>query len=234
MPKYGPLKRDMICSVEGCNSRAGDHGSHGMCHRHARKEWGRRHNYKHPEVTKRCDVDGCTSFAISNASKYCGAHQRQIREYGKITKIHITHPNGYIEHPLYKVWQAMKQRCNNPNNKAYKNYGARGIKVCDEWQEDFAQFLADMGDCPKGCSIDRVDVNGDYCPQNCRWVNHHTQNINKRNNTSHPCVRKHPRGSTYCVSIKIPALGKVVSKYGFRDIESAQMFLDDLCARYGL
>lgn len=88
------------------------------------------------------------------------------------------------EHPLYHTWRGMKERCNNPHNKAYKHYGGRGIKVCVRWarRRGFAAFLLDMGDRPPGCTLDRIDVNGDYEPGNCRWASHAVQHRNHRRN----------------------------------------------------
>ena len=90
---------------------------------------------------------------------------------------------------LYAVWMSMKQRCLNPRNQKYKNYGARGIKVCDEWKKSYKTFetwaYANGYDdvAPKGeCTIDRINVNGNYEPNNCRWVNSKIQGNNKRDN----------------------------------------------------
>jgi len=76
----------------------------------------------------------------------------------------------------------MKMRCNNPNDEHYPDYGARGIRVCDRWVNDFKAFVADMGERPEGLTLDRIDVDGNYEPSNCRWADYFTQNNNTRRN----------------------------------------------------
>jgi hypothetical protein len=83
------------------------------------------------------------------------------------------------EHYLYKTWQSMRQRCSNPNVKSFKNWGGRGITVCPEW-DDFWVFVADMGDRPEGHTLDRIDNDKGYSPDNCRWASRHQQSINSR------------------------------------------------------
>lgn len=82
--------------------------------------------------------------------------------------------------PEYAVWQSMRQRCYNPSNISYKDYGAKGIKVCKRWQQSFLTFIADMGRRPaKGYQLDRIDGRGEYSPENCRWATPIEQSDNK-------------------------------------------------------
>jgi len=74
----------------------------------------------------------------------------------------------------------MLQRCNNPNHSHYKYYGGRGIKVCDRWLESFENFYEDMGERPEDLTLDRIDVNKGYYPENCKWSTRSEQNSNKR------------------------------------------------------
>jgi hypothetical protein len=84
----------------------------------------------------------------------------------------------------FQVWAAMKQRCYNPKAQQYKNYGARGIQVCDRWLNSYMAFEQDMGLKPEGLSLDRIDNNGNYEPGNCRWATAKQQRRNQRNNRS--------------------------------------------------
>lgn len=110
----------------------------------------------------------------------CGCYQSEYR-----TMSHTTH-GGYHTR-LYKVYRTMLARCGNPNSSEYKNYGGRGISVCEEWKNSFPTFrewaLAhgyDENAARGDCTIDRIDVDGNYEPNNCRWVSSLVQAQNKR------------------------------------------------------
>lgn len=85
--------------------------------------------------------------------------------------------------PTYITWQSMHARCRYPGNASYAHYGARGVSVCDRWRS-FAAFLEDMGERPAGQTLDRVDPNGHYEPNNCRWATASEQRRNQRGSTA--------------------------------------------------
>lgn len=87
--------------------------------------------------------------------------------------------HGMWRTPTYRIWANMKQRCLNPQNSAFRHYGARGITVCGRWLK-FENFLADMGIRPDGLELDRIDNDGNYEPDNCRWTTRSEQVLNRR------------------------------------------------------
>ena len=127
--------------------------------------------------------------ACDCGSDYVGTGKEMLS--GKVTSCGcgLTRSNRRTTHgksksKIYSVWTSMKLRCESPSDASYEWYGSRGITVSDEWSKSFDAFYADMGDAPEGCSIDRIDVDGPYCKDNCKWATASEQSRNRRNNRS--------------------------------------------------
>lgn len=126
----------------------------------------------------RCDCGNEVSVRAkdlrSGTTKSCGCYRQS-----RMQTLGLKHGHAASRSPTYASWQAMRERCENSHNAAYNKYGGRGIKVCERWLT-FENFLADMGERPKGTSIDRFpNRDGDYEPGNCRWATATEQSRNR-------------------------------------------------------
>jgi len=115
----------------------------------------------------------------SSHTKSCGCLKKEFLKNNPLRLTHGESAGGKLSTEYWR-WFSMKARCYNPHNKSYPAYGGRGITVCNRWINDFAAFLADMGRCPPKYMLDRIDVNGNYEPGNCRWASFSESVMNKR------------------------------------------------------
>lgn len=134
-----------------------------------------------------CSIPNCKRPHFGRG--WCNTHYCRWRKHGDPNYGHMIIGENRKDNPLYPTYKQMLQRCSNPNHKYYEYYGGRGITVCEEWKgpNGFTQFLADMGQRPEGYTLDRMDGDKGYSPDNCRWATRRVQQLNRgvqSNNTS--------------------------------------------------
>lgn len=145
-----------------------------------------------------------TASSLRNKTvRSCGCWQRESRHTHTLKHGHTV---GYQRSTEFNTWVSMLERCNNPNNHAYSDYGGRGIKVCDRWMGDdgFANFFADMGEKPKGTSLERVDNSKGYNKENCVYA---TRKVQARNRRSSLIVEHNGESKSlaeWCEQLEIP------------------------------
>lgn len=120
----------------------------------------------------------CGNTKIVSTAKLNNGH---VKSCGCLAKTNAVKHNA-INTREYITWTNIKARCTNPNNSAYHNYGVRGITVCNRWLDSFENFYEDMGNCPKGFSIERINNDEGYNKSNCIWASSKTQSMNRRSN----------------------------------------------------
>lgn len=147
-----------------------------------------------------CQCDCGNKSNVSSNDLISGKSKQCIKCAYESKKTH-----GLYKSKLYKIYHSMINRCNNKNEKEFNNYGGRGIKVCDEWQNNFLNFYnwAMTNGYADNLSIDRIDNNGNYCPENCRWATRKEQNCNTRRNRLYTHNGKNLTLTDWCRELKI-------------------------------
>lgn len=177
------------CQVEGCKNQGKLHrnGSRffprGFCSTHYKKWVKENRDIVEADKIKPncCSVEGCDKPKPYKKG-LCDMYYQRLSNNGDVNIVQKRR-EGQTEHALYNTYGGMKKRCLQENDKDYPRYGGRGVKICDRWLgvDGFFNFVDDMGERPDGCTLDRIDSEGDYSPENCRWADINTQGLNKRN-----------------------------------------------------
>ena len=153
---------------------------------------------KHKKKLYKCYCTRCGNEKIMIGTEVKNGYSKSC---GCLNKVSHSKKHGMTGTLIYNKWKGMKQRCYNSNYDFYSAYGGRGIKVCDEWKDDFMQFYKDMGDVPfEGAELDRINNDDDYKPSNCRWVSHEENSNNRRkyhNKTGYKGVNYKPHLNKY-------------------------------------
>ncbi len=125
-----------------------------------------------------CD---CGNPKVVQSSNLCNLTTTSCGHFRRDRAAALNKTHGQWQTRAFSAWVAARKRCFNPRYQSFKDYGARGITMCERWRNDFSEFLRDMGPCPDGLTLERINNNGNYEPGNCEWASYTDQGRNRRN-----------------------------------------------------
>ena len=170
---------------------------------------------KHHQLYWLCECD-CGNYKLvlgsllrNGMTQSCGCLHKEVT-----SQVSSTH--GMTRSPIYSLWHSMMDRCHLPTSHAFSRYGGRGISVCERWHS-FENFYADMGNKPEGMSLERIDNDGDYCPDNVRWASAKVQANNRKSNVVLEYQGRKQTMQQWCdeLGLKIQTVWARINKYGY-------------------
>jgi hypothetical protein len=219
------IYNNVKCLFDGCDKNA---QARGYCKKHYTQSLRSGIIQARPQnKTLKCSVENCNELVVS--AGLCNKHYQRKRKHNDVNYVN-NNMHGLSKIPEYSVWQNIISRCYNSKNKSYKDYGGRGITICSRWLESFYNFYTDMGCRPSSKhEIDRINNNGSYQKNNCRWATRTKNARNKRSNVCNEMLANEIRlkYKTVKVSARILAQEYKMSKTNVLDILHERIWKDE-------
>lgn len=238
------------CKIKGCKGKGSytkfgvEYFSKGYCKNHYYRynKYGDA-TFGEKEKHTKCKVEGCNGRGSKMKEHhneifilgYCAVHHKRFKKHGDPNVLKIVKGVRVKDHPLNNIYRGMKTRCYNKKDRKYRLYGGRGIVVCGRWlgENGFKNFVSDMGERPKGTSLDRFpNKDGNYEPLNCRWANIYQQNRNRNCNNKFVGVMWSKREKKWISGITINT--KYITLGKFKEYNDAVNSRKEAEIKYGI